>query len=215
MTERRVERTAVRDDDTATPPSADRADPGEAVAGGRRAPRERRARVEATAAPRPPAGRQEVPAPGPAAADPGRPLVGDEDGVPALGRLRHRHRGRRSSSSGACSAPPASGTPSTPPSRTSSATRRPAASTSRTTSAPRASRLHDAGGGGRRGAADGRSRPSARSSTTWPRHCSAASRSPSPRTTDPVSVRPSRRWGSLARRLAHGVDRRRAYSSDG
>ena len=32
-------------------------------------------------------------APGPAPADPGRPLVGDEDRVPALDRVRHRHRG--------------------------------------------------------------------------------------------------------------------------
>ena len=37
------------------------------------------------------------PAPGPAAADPDRPVVGDEDVVPALDRLRHRHRRRRCS----------------------------------------------------------------------------------------------------------------------
>ena len=74
--------------------------------------------------------------PGPAAAGPDRPLVGDEDVVPALDRVRHRDSSWPSPWSGRCSAPPASGTRSTRPSATCSAgdPRRP--STSRTTSAP-------------------------------------------------------------------------------
>ena len=50
MSERSAERTAVRDDDTADArPAAHRADPGEAGAGGRRAPAQRRRPVEADA----------------------------------------------------------------------------------------------------------------------------------------------------------------------
>ena len=86
-------------------------------------------------APTPP-GPSRAPASRPAAAEPHRPVVGDEDVVPALDRLRHRHRGRRCSWSGRCSAPPASGTRSTTPSsdiaRRRATSRR---STSRTTSA--------------------------------------------------------------------------------